>query len=104
MEISKSDWQYFRSKTVEWQEAYMDKLIKEYAALLSENKYSSEKFWELERRINEDKHKSGVMLEMRRSAMIHNLIALINDGVISPDDLDGFSDEVKETVLALLRR
>ena len=104
MEISKSDWQYFRSKIVEWQEAYMGKLIKEYAALLFENKRSSEKFWGLERRINEDKHKSGVILEMRKSAMIRNLIALVNDGVISADDLDGFSDEVKETVLALLRR
>lgn len=104
MEISKSDWLLFKSKLPDWQEAYMDKLIKEYCSLLNEEKLASEKFWELERRLKNDKHKSGVMIELRKSNMIQELISLINDDVICFDDLNDFSDELKETVNLLLHR
>lgn len=33
----------------------MERLIKEYISLLNEEKLASEKFWELEKRINKDK-------------------------------------------------
>jgi len=35
MEVSKSEWKLFRSKIAVWQEAYMDKLNKEYIELLN---------------------------------------------------------------------
>lgn len=104
MEILQSDWQLFRAKLPEWQEEYMEKLIIEYSAILKEEKPASEKFWEMESRINEDKHKPGVIIEMRRSEMINNIIALLNDNVISLDDLSDFSEELKETVYFFLRR
>lgn len=104
MEILISDWQFFRAKIPEWQEAYMEKLIKEYAALLNVEKPASEKFWELESLINEDKNKSGVIIEMRKSEMVNNIIDLLNDNVISLDDLSDFSEELKETVNFFLRR
>lgn len=50
-EFTEADWKLFRSKIGEWQEAYMDKLNKEYIELLNGDKLPSEKFWELEKRI-----------------------------------------------------
>lgn len=104
MEILKSDWQLFRAKIPEWQEAYMEKLIKEYAALLNEEKPASEKFWELETRIKNDKNKPGVIIEMRKSDMVYNIIELLNEQVICLDDISDFSEELKETVNIFLRR
>lgn len=98
MEISKKDWQLFRTRLPDWQEAYMDKLIKEYVSLLNTEKNASEKFWELERLIEHDKHCPGVSVQLRKSDMIANLINFINDRVICFEDLSDFSDEIKETV------
>lgn len=103
MEILKSDWQLFRAKIPEWQEAYMEKLIEEYASLLNEEKPASEKFWELETRIKKDKNKPGVIIEMRKSEMVYGIIELINDHVICFDDINDFSDELKTTVKMFLR-
>lgn len=82
----------------------MEKLIKEYASLLNEKKPASEKFWELESLIKKDKHKPGVIIEMRKSEMVYNIIELLNEHVISLDDLSDFSEELKETVSIFLRR
>ena len=48
MEISKADWKLFRSRIADWQEAYMERLIKEYVTLLNGEGAASDKFWELE--------------------------------------------------------
>lgn len=101
--FNESDWKLFRQKVAEWQEAYMDRLNGEYIQLLSENAAPSDKFWRLERRIREDKNKSGVCLEMRRSMMIDNLIRLIDEDVISLSDLAGFSDELRERMEFIFR-
>ena len=52
--FSEKDWKIFRSKIAGWQEAYMDKLNKEYIEILCGDGKSSEKFWTLEKRIKED--------------------------------------------------
>ena len=102
MEISKSDWQLFRAKLPEWQEAYMEKLLIEYAAILNEEKLASEKFWELEARIKEDKRKPGVIIDMHRSKMVNNILVLLNDGVITFDDLSDFSEQLKDSINFLI--
>lgn len=43
--FSEKDWKIFRSKIAGWQEAYMDKLNKEYIEILSRDGKPSEKFW-----------------------------------------------------------
>lgn len=96
--FTKKDWLLFRNKIVGWQENYMDKLNKEYIELLSEDANPSEKFWQLNKRIKEDRKKAGVQFEMSRSKLIYNIISLINDGAISFEDLEEFSDELKETI------
>lgn len=76
----------------------MTKLLGEYSELLNGNESSSEKFWELEKRIRIDKKHPGVIVEMRRSVLIQNLVMLIQGGVIEFADLKDFSDELQETV------
>lgn len=74
----------------------MGRLNAEYAALLSADGDASDKFWALEKRIRRDRQSVGVCVDMRRSKLIWNLIALVNEGVISRSDLDGFSEGVLE--------
>ncbi len=102
--FTKKDWTLFRNKIADWQEAYMDRLGKEYIELLSEDANPSEKFWKLDKRIKEDKKKTGVQLEMRRSDLIYHMISLINEGAIHFEDLEEFSDELKETVSFFVER
>ena len=95
MEIKESDWKLFRKKLPDWQENYMERLIIEYAALLAGSTKASSKFWELEKRINSDKHDVGVVAEMSRSKMYNNILALLNEGAITIDDLADFSEELR---------
>ena len=95
--VNESDWKLFRKKLPGWQEVYMGKLNQEYAAILAGSGLASEKFWKLEKRINSDKRCTGVMvIGMSRSKMYQHLVSLAYEGVIGPDDLDGFSDELRE--------
>ena len=45
------------------------------------------------------KKDTGVQLKMSRSNCIPNIISLLNEEVITMEDLDEFSDELKETIL-----
>ena len=67
--------------------------------LLSGDGYPSEKFWALEERIRSDKSTPGVRLQLDKSETGYDLVLLMNDGVITEADLDGFSEELKEYVL-----
>ncbi len=99
MEISKRDWKLFREKVPEWQEHYMEGLVREYAAFLNDNsKAASDRFWELEKRIKEDKRHPGVIMEMSKSKAIWDIVYLIRLNVITYDDLQEFSDELKQEV------
>ena len=46
----------------------------------------------------------GVLIELRKSNMIYDIVSLINLGVITTSDLKGFSDEIKEGVDFILNR
>ena len=98
MEISKRDWEIFKKNLPLWQERYMDCLNREYCEILQGNENPSEKFWKLEERINSDKKSAGVIVRMSRSNMINILVSLLNDNIIEQDDLNEFSDEIKETI------
>lgn len=103
MEISKKDWKLFREKVADWQENYMEQLNKEYISLLcADDKNASDKFWELEERIKKDKKHPGVIIDMRKSEAIWNIVSLIQLNVITYSDLDDFSDELKQAVERIL--
>ena len=95
-DVSKKDWNLFRSKSAGWQETYMDRLTKEYIELLSSEINASEKFWTLEKRIKADKRRTGVRMDVDRTEMIFNLMDLLDEGAITMDDLEEFSDDLKE--------
>lgn len=82
----------------------MDRLNGQYMEILSENANPSDKFWKLDKRIKEDKKKAGVQVRMSRSNLIYNIISLLNEGAINFEDLEDFSDGLKETVEAFIDR
>ena len=103
MDISKRDWKLFQEKLPGWQEKYMEGLIKEYVNFLNDDtKQASEKFWKLEKRIKEDKSHPGVIIEMRKSETIWDMVRLIRFKVITYDDLSDFSDELQQAVKRIL--
>ena len=103
MDISQMDWKLFREKLSDRQENYMEGLVKEYANFLNDDKKpASEKFWELEKRIKEDKRHPGVIMEMSKSEAIWDIVRLIRLKVITYDDLSDFSDELQNEVKRIL--
>lgn len=88
----------YLEKVPTWQENYMKRLNEEYMQILMQDELDSTKFWQLEKRIHQDKRKPGVLIDMRRSMMIQNILGLLNDEIITINDLDDFSDELKETI------
>ncbi len=96
--FSEKDWKLFRSKIADWQEAYMEKLNQEYVAILTGEGNASDKFWEIEKRIREDKKDCGVQCEMSRSNQFYIMLSLLKEGAITLDDLEDFSDDLKETM------
>lgn len=96
--FSEKDWKLFRNKISDRQEAYMEKLNKEYIALLSGEGNASDKSWKLEKRIREDKKDCGVQCEMSRSNQFYIMLSLLNEGAITFDDLEDFSDDLKDTM------
>ena len=104
--FSEKDWKLFRNKISDWKEAYMEKLNKEYVALLSGKGNASDKFWKLEKRIREDKKDCAApaarstpqQCEMSRSNQFYIMLSLLNEGAITFDDLEDFSDDLKDTM------
>ena len=103
-QFEEKDWKLFREKLPEWQEAYMERLIKEYAELLAGNKAASERFWVLDKRIRADRQSLGVRVnEVSRSKLQNILTGLIIENVIAEDDLQDFSEELRESTLQWLQ-
>ncbi len=99
MDVNEKDWKLFRKYLPDWQENYMEKLIKDYIEFLKGDGLASDKFWELEKKIKADKKNPGVLLQdVRRSNYLMHLASLVRCEVISMDDLKDFSDETRETI------
>ena len=78
----------------------MEKLIGEYISLLSEKTEPSARFWALDERMKEDKGKKGVVIQKRRSRMVYDMMALLDEGAICIKDLEGFSKELQDHLIA----
>lgn len=94
----------FRERVPEWQEHYMEQLTKKYIELLSSLGNASDHFWELEKRIKNDKKHPGAMLEMKKSEAIWNIAIFIKKKVITIKELEGFSQELIDSVTEILNR
>ena len=98
-QVIEKDWKLFRKLLPGWQEAYMERLAKEYIELLSSDRQASDKFWELDQRIKQDKRRTGVLARgVSRSNMFQLIINLIYEEAISEDDLKEFSEDLRDTV------
>ena len=104
MEISKADWKLFRERVSDWQEHYMEQLVKEYIELLSSPGNASDHFWELEKRIKKDKKHPGVLIELRKSTAIWDIAYFVGNEIITMDDLAGFSEDLIYAVKLILSR
>lgn len=102
--ITEKDWKLFRKMLPTWQERYMENLINDYEAILAGDADASDKFWKLEKRIRKDKKKSGVCVtDMSRSQMFVNIMVMLDEKVITLEDLEGFSDSLRERIELLHR-
>lgn len=101
IDIKKSDWKLFREKLPEWQEKYMERLVKEYSDYLRSDLPASTKFWEMEKRIKEDKRRPGVLLSLEKKNVDFDMMRLMKDGAIDEKDLEGFSQELIDRVIEL---
>lgn len=98
------DWKLFRKKLGSWQEAYMDKLVEENKSILNSDALSSDKYWSLRKKIYEDYKSPGVLArDVSRSNMFIILLGLLRDEAITMDDLDEFSDELKEDIAQFMK-
>lgn len=82
----------------------MEKLEKEYMELLTSPGNASSHFWELEKRIRQDKKHPGVLLQLRKSTAIWDIAYFVQDGVITMDELEGFSEDLIDAVKLILSR
>ena len=98
-QVIEKDWKLFRKLLPGWQEAYMERLTKEYMELLSSDRQASDKFWALDKRIKQDKRCTGVLArDVKRSNMFQLIINLIYEEAISEDDLNEFSEDLRDAV------
>ena len=104
MEISKTDWKLYRERVSDWQEHYMEQLTKEYVELLTSPGNASDHFWELEKRIKQDKKHPGVLIELRKSTALWDIAYFVREKVITMNDLEGFSADLIDAVKLILSR
>ena len=103
-DVKESDWKIFRIRGRRWQADYMKKLNKEYIEILSRDGSAAQNFWDLENRVFKDKRSVGVVIDMRRSKMLINILDLLEDHVINLEDLDEFSEELRKEVTQITKR
>ena len=83
-QAEEKDWKLFRKLLPGWQEAYMERLTKEYVELLTSDRQASDKFWALDKRIKEDKRRTGVLARgVSRSNLVQLIIDLIYEEAIT---------------------
>lgn len=102
--ISKSDWQLFNKLLPEWQERYMNRLNQEYKRILDGDGSAANKFWKLEKQIKADRKSPGVLVEVSKRSMFQILLQLISEKVITDEDLNGFSEELRDGINDVVKR
>ena len=104
MEISKADWKLYRERVSDWQEHYMEKIIKEYVELITSTGNASDHFGYLDKRIKQDKKHPGVLIELRKSTALWDIAYFVRDKVITMNELEGFSEDLIDAVKLILSR
>lgn len=99
MKIGQQDWKLFKECLPIWQNRHLENVVNQYLEILSDNGTEpAERFWQLENRVSEDKKHPGVIVEMNRDNVVSTIVSMLREGIITEDDLNGFSDELKEVI------
>ena len=98
-----ADYKLFRKRLPGWQENYMARLLEQYKAIIGEDALASEPFHKLEQEVKKHRRDVGVCCEVRNSRMFDNILWLIQEGAITQDDLEGFSEKLRKDVAEWLR-
>ena len=72
----------------------MQRLIEGYIKMLQGPGNASSKFWQLERKLKSDRLNPGVSLVLDKQEVINDIVTMVKIGVITIDDLEGFSEEL----------
>ena len=103
-ELEKKDTFSKRILTEEEMSDLSDKLNHQYIDLLNGDGLASDKFWELNRRIREDRKSLGVQMELRKPDLPYTLVNLLHEKIITEDDLNQFSNVLQDAVKQLQER
>ena len=101
---NEKDWKLFRSRIADWQEAYIDRLNQEYIRILTGSGNPSDRFWTLYHHIQKDKKSFGVQCQLSRNNMMLIMLSMLRSGVITIEQLDGFSEELIGQMREILER
>lgn len=98
-----SDWKLYSSMIPELRERYLEEKNRKFASSLNEpGKTETERFWETLEAMDEE---AGVLRacldDHRRSEMINSMSLMFFHGMISVEDLEQFSSELRETVQSI---
>lgn len=97
-----SDWKIFRRRVPQWRERYLERKNKEIVyALTNANRTPTEQFWDAERKISRQAKILVKCLDGHsRSKMLMYLMTMYGHGLIEESDLDVFSEELRDRILA----
>ena len=100
-----SDWKIFRKRVPEWRERYLNVKNQEIIAVLTDkNKTPTEQFWDAKEKMKEEARILVDCLDGHsRSKMLYYLILMYRHGLIQDVDLEEFSQELREQILASSR-
>ena len=96
-----SDWKLFRKRVPEWRERYLSLKNKEIVGIFADNnKTPTEQFWDAKKKMEEEARILVDCLDGHsRSKMQWYLLLMHHYGLIRDEDLDEFSEELREQVL-----
>ena len=98
MDVLEKDWKIYKQRLGDWQDRHIGRLLEEYREIIDSDLKNSDKFWEIQKRINEDRKNVGVVCRFSRSTMEDIITILLLQGTITEDDLVGFSEELITSV------
>ena len=102
--MSTSDWKVFRRRVPEWRERYLRLRNEELAGLLRNEAHTpTERFWQAKERMAEEARVLRACLDGHSKRKVAWYLSLMYGyGMIGADDLDEFSDGLREAVRASL--
>ena len=100
-----SDWKTFRRRVPEWRERYLTTKNKEIIGILTdEHKTPTEQFWDAKERMKEEARILVDCLDGHSRSKMHWYLFLMHrHGLIAEADLEEFSEELRDRILALSR-